>query len=192
MTGSADAFALFDTAIGPMGIAWCGALLTGTQLPEATVARTKARLQKRYPEATVQSPSPMALDAIAQVQALLATGRGDLSGIALDMAGLPEFDVAVWTQCRAIPAGQTRSYGEIARALGDVILSRRVGQALGRNPFAPIIPCHRVLGVGGKAGGFSGGAGVKTKLRLLNLEQASTGAAPSLFGALPLAIKPAS
>ncbi len=189
---SARGIFLFETRLGVCGIAWAGGLIVGTQLPEASAAATRARLGRRLQDLGEGAPPEFVSAAISQIVTLLETGRCDLSAIALDMTGLPEFDVAVWDQCRAIPAGRTRSYGEIARALGDVGLSRRVGQALGRNPFAPIIPCHRVLGADGKAGGFSGGTGVATKLHLLNLEQASTGDAPSLFDALPIAVKPMS
>ncbi len=187
---SARGIFLFETRLGVCGIAWAGGQIVGAQLPEANAATTRARLGRRLPDLSDSAPPTFVFAAISLIETLLATGRGDLSGLPLDMTGLPDFDVTVWAECRAIPAGQTRSYGEIARALGDVGLSRRVGQALGRNPFAPIIPCHRVLGANGKAGGFSGGAGVETKLRLLNLEQASTGGAPGLFSSLPLSVKP--
>jgi methylated-DNA-[protein]-cysteine S-methyltransferase len=82
------------------------------------------------------------------------------------------------------------TYGAIARRLGDVTLSRAVGQALGQNPFPIVVPCHRVLAANGKTGGFSARGGVATKMRMLSIERARTGAAPTLFdtiGGLPLA-----
>jgi methylated-DNA-[protein]-cysteine S-methyltransferase len=72
-------------------------------------------------------------------------------------------------------------------------LAREVGQALGRNPFPIVVPCHRVLAAGGKAGGFSANGGVTTKLRLLTIERARTGDAPTLFdrdGAFGFAMRP--
>ena len=70
--------------------------------------------------------------------------------------------------CRA----QTRSYGDIAVELGDKGLARAVGQALGHNPFAPVVPCHRVLAAGGKPGGFSAHGGATAKLKMLAIEGA--------------------
>ena len=81
---------------------------------------------------------------------------------------------------------KTRSYGEIAEQLGDRALARDVGQALGQNPVPIIVPCHRVLAAGGKAGGFSAPGGTSTKLRLLSIEGAQPGG-PTLFDRLPLA-----
>ena len=77
--------------------------------------------------------------------------------------------------------GATLSYGEISTRLGARDLAREVGQALGRNPFPIIVPCHRVLAAGGKAGGFSANGGITTKLRLLTIERARTSDTPTLF-----------
>ena len=76
----------------------------------------------------------------------------------------------VYIAARAIPAGHTKTYGEIARLIGEPNAAREVGASLGRNPFAIIVPCHRVLAANGKTGGFSAAQGVKTKLELLNIE----------------------
>ncbi|MCK8786038.1 methylated-DNA--[protein]-cysteine S-methyltransferase [Roseomonas sp. NAR14] len=79
------------------------------------------------------------------------------------------FRQAVWAALRAIPAGETRSYGELARALGTS--ARAVGQANGANPIPILIPCHRVVGTGGSLGGYSGAEGPATKRYLLELER---------------------
>src|SRR5207253_8908837 len=105
----------------------------------------------------------------------------DLALVALDMEGMPEFDRRVYEVARTVPPGATLSYGEIAARLGERALAREVGQALGRNPFPLIVPCHRVLAAGGKAGGFSANGGVATKLALLTIERARTSDAPTLF-----------
>ncbi|CAB5720358.1 Methylated-DNA--protein-cysteine methyltransferase [Delftia tsuruhatensis] len=106
----------------------------------------------------------------------------DLAELALDWHGVSEFHCRVYALTRAIAPGHTRTYGEIARELGEVGLSRAVGQALGLNPFAPVIPCHRVLAAGSRPGGFSGGGGALTKLRMLEIEGAAWGGTRSLFG----------
>ena len=88
---------------------------------------------------------------------------------------MPPFHRRVYEVARTIPPGATLSYGEIATRLGAPGSARAVGQALGRNPFAIVVPCHRVLAAGGKLGGFSANGGVTTKLRLLSIEGAQAG-----------------
>ncbi len=174
--------ALFDTAIGVCGIAWGAAGVVAVQLPEADAQRTRVRLLKgllTLPE--VDQPPASVQAAIDGVQALLQGESRDLCEVVLDMARLTPFQRGVYALARAIPPGQTRTYGELARELGDVGLSRAVGQALGHNPFAPIVPCHRVLAAGNKPGGFSGGGGAITKLRMLAIEGARPSGTASLF-----------
>jgi methylated-DNA-[protein]-cysteine S-methyltransferase len=186
-------FALFDTDIGPCGIAWGARGVTGVQLPEASEARTRARLVRRYPQAREAPPPADVRRVIDGIVALLRGEASDLSAAALDMDGVPEFDRRVYEVARDIAPGATLSYGEIAARLGERALARDVGQALGRNPFPLIVPCHRVLAAGGKAGGFSANGGVTTKLRLLTIERARTSDAPTLFDgdrAFGFALKP--
>jgi methylated-DNA-[protein]-cysteine S-methyltransferase len=186
-------FTLFDTDIGPCGIAWGERGVIAVQLPEADAARTRARLVRRCPDARETSPPPEVQAAIEDIVALLRGEARDLSGVALDMERVEEFDRRVYEIARDIPAGETLSYGEIAARLGGRELARDVGQALGRNPFPIVVPCHRVLAAGGKAGGFSANGGVTTKLRLLTIERARTSATPTLFdgdSAFGLAVKP--
>jgi len=121
---------------------------------------------------------------------LLRGEKRDFSAIALDMAGVPEFHQKVYAVARTIPVGATLSYGEIAARLGDRGAAREVGEAMGQNPFPIIVPCHRVLAAGGKVGGFSAAGGVTTKLRLLGIEGAQVGEAPTLFDSLPLRARP--
>jgi methylated-DNA-[protein]-cysteine S-methyltransferase len=144
---------------------------------------------RRFPHLAEKPLSPLAQQAADAITAFLAGDASDMSALPLAIDRLPEFDRAVLSLCRAIPFGDTCTYGDVARQLGDIRLSQRVGQALGRNPFAPIIPCHRVLAADGRIGGFSAGGGTATKLTLLNLEQARTGVTAGLFEALPFATK---
>ena len=104
--------------------------------------------------------------------ALLGGERVDLADVALDMADVAPFHQRVYEQTRAIPAGATSTYGEIAARIGDPGNARAVGEALGRNPFPIIVPCHRVLAASGKLGGFSAFGGAMTKRRMLIIEGA--------------------
>lgn len=99
------------------------------------------------------------------------------------MSRLSAFHQRVYERTRAIAPGTTLSYGELAGQLGGRGLARAVGQAMGANPFAPVVPCHRVLAAGGRSGGFSATGGARTKLRLLEIEGYRPGGAPSLFDA---------
>ena len=172
---------LFDTAIGICGIAWCADAIVAVQLPEATAHATRARLLRGTGPLAETPPPPFVQAAIEGVQALMQGAPRDLCEVPLDMAGVPEFHQRVYAIARRIGPGQTRTYGEVADELGDKALARAVGQALGRNPFAPVVPCHRVLAANGQPGGFSAGGGALTKLRMLAIEGAAPGGTPSLF-----------
>src|SRR5207247_6696232 len=119
-------------------------------------------------------------EASEQMVALLRGAPTDLAAVALDMDGVRAFHRRVYEVARTIPAGKTLSYGDIAARLGAPRAARAVGQALGRNPFPIVVPCHRVLAAGGKPGGFSANGGVATKLRLLAIEAAQEGGAAAL------------
>jgi len=164
-----SSYALFDTQVGVCGIAWNDVGITALQLPERDEAAMHARMRERF-HAAQESASAHALQAIAQIDALLRREPSDLPGLVLDMTGVPDFNQRVYAIARRIPPGKTLTYGEIARRLGGVGLSRAVGQALGLNPFAVIVPCHRVLSANGLPGGFSAPGGVPVKRQLLALE----------------------
>jgi methylated-DNA-[protein]-cysteine S-methyltransferase len=187
---TAAGYCLFDTAIGACAIVWGERGLKGVQLPEADAAKTRTRITRRFPD-VVEAPPPAEVGyAIAAITALVGGEPRDLGAIPLDMEGLEDLPRAVYEIARTIPPGQTLTYGEIARRLGDVQHARAVGEALGRNPFAIVVPCHRVLAAGGKLGGFSANGGVVTKLRLLEIEGARIGEdGPGLFDDLPMAVR---
>jgi methylated-DNA-[protein]-cysteine S-methyltransferase len=171
-------FTLFDTPIGRCGLAWGERGIVAVQLPEARESETRGRLIERWPQAREASPSPAAQQAIDSILALLSGKVSDLSAIALDMGGVPPFHARVYDAARKIAPGTTLSYGEVAARLDAPGAARAVGQALRRNPFAIVVPCHRVLAANGKVGGFSANGGIATKLRLLALESvAASGAA---------------
>lgn len=179
-------FALFDTAIGVCALAWGPQGLVGVQLPaDEGEPATRLRMRRRFPQLHEQPPDhtndDTAQRAIAAIQGLLQGRHDDLLHIALDMRGVSEFHQRIYAIARRIPPGQTRTYGEIAQELGDKTLARAVGQAMGLNPFAPVVPCHRVLAAGNKPGGFSAGGGALTKLRMLGIEDARPNGTGSLF-----------
>jgi methylated-DNA-[protein]-cysteine S-methyltransferase len=169
---STQGFTLFDTAIGRCAIAWGERGVIGVSLPEPSDAATRARLTRQHPAARETNPPRDIEAAIADIQQLLGGQKNDLSAIALDMSDVPDFEQRVYALTRSIAPGDTLTYGDIATRLGDLALSRAVGQALGRNPFPIIVPCHRVLAAGGKSGGFSAPGGVETKRRMLEIEGA--------------------
>jgi O-6-methylguanine DNA methyltransferase len=90
--------------------------------------------------------------------------------IADAMKSHPAFYQAVWKACAEIPKGEVRTYGWLAKRIGKPKSARAVGQALGKNPFAPIVPCHRVVGADGRLTGYSGAGGVAKKRRMLLAE----------------------
>ena len=94
------------------------------------------------------------------------------SSIKTKMKKYPAFFQKVWLECAKIPAGSTKTYGWIAEKTGHPGSARAVGQALAKNPFAPTIPCHRVIRSDGKMGGYSGTGGIDKKLKLLKMEKA--------------------
>lgn len=178
-----QAYALFATPIGHCAVAWSERGLTGVQLPEHDEAATRARMGRRFPQCGEGIAPPRVLEAIEAVVALLSGAPlepADLSKVLLDMDGVPLFHQRVYTLARRLLPGDTITYGELARQLGDPGAARAVGQALGKNPFAPVVPCHRVLAADGRAGGFSAAGGVSTKLRLLLIERARFNG-PGLF-----------
>jgi methylated-DNA-[protein]-cysteine S-methyltransferase len=177
---STHGFTLFDTPIGACGIAWGARGVVAVRLPEAREIETRARLLERFPDAREMPPPREVEIALNAIVALLRGEASDLSSVALDMERVPPFHRRVYAVARTIPPGATLSYGELAARLGAPGSARAVGQALGRNPFAIVVPCHRVLAAGGKLGGFSAKGGVATKLRLLSIEGARANGSPTL------------
>jgi methylated-DNA-[protein]-cysteine S-methyltransferase len=120
--------------------------------------------------------------AIRSMQRHLAGQPQHLRELPLRMQGLGAFEQQVYTEARRLDPGQTCSYGELARRIGQASAARAVGAALGANPWPLIVPCHRVLAAGGKLGGFSAPGGVEAKRVLLLLESEMVPRAGDWFG----------
>ncbi len=165
-------FALFETAVGRCGIVWGERGVACVCLPEARPADTRAKLVRRFPAALESSPPAVVQRAVDRIVTLLRGETADLTQIELDMATVSPFHRRVYDLARTIPSGSTLSYGELAARVGSPGGARAVGQALGRNPFAIVVPCHRVLAAGGKIGGFSASGGLEIKRKMLKIEQA--------------------
>lgn len=177
---STTGFSLFDTPIGRCGIGWNASGIATLALPEAKVTATRARLRERHPEAKETTPPKDVALAIERILALLRGEASDLAAIAVDLSGLPPFHRRVYEMARTIPPGTTLSYGQVATRLGSPGSARAVGQALGRNPLAIVVPCHRVLAANGKIGGFTANGGLDTKRKLLAIEALAVRRAPAV------------
>ncbi|MGY4340828.1 methylated-DNA-[protein]-cysteine S-methyltransferase [Bradyrhizobium sp. LM2.9] len=135
-------FALFDSKIGLCAIAWGPRGINGTQLPMGGEQKIRTRISQRHADASEAKPTVEVQQAIDRITKLLAGEPDDLTDIPLDLDGVPDFNRGVYAIARTIPPGKTVTYGDIAKQLGGVELSRDVGQALGRNPCPIVVPCH--------------------------------------------------
>ncbi len=158
-----------DSPIGPLTLAGTETALWHLRMTE----------QAHEPDRTGWRPGPAAAfgEAVEQLTAYFA---GDLTefDVHVELAG-SEFQRRVWVALRAIPYGETRSYGQIATEIGAPGAARAVGLANGRNPIAIIVPCHRVIGGSGGLTGYGGG--IERKLRLLELERKVASDSATLF-----------
>jgi methylated-DNA-[protein]-cysteine S-methyltransferase len=164
----------FPTQFGPCGLAWNDAGLTGFQLPDDSAELGEQHLAHKSRSRPATEPPPEWVQAIIRrVQLHLEGQLQDFAGTALDWSRVTDFQRAVYLRAQEIKPGYKLSYGEIAKALAlGHESARAVGVALATNPWPLIVPCHRVVSVGGKMTGFSAPGGVRTKTRLLTLEGA--------------------
>jgi len=192
------AYCLFETPLGACGIAWkkqetsrIPPVVTFFQLPEATRSLTDTRIAGSSGGRKARVPPPLIAGIIKKVQKHLHGDVQDFLDIVVDLDGAGPFARQVYEAVRKIPAGRTMTYGEIATVMNRPTAARAVGQALGRNPIPLIIPCHRVLAIGNKPGGFSAHGGLETKAKMLEIEGATIGLphitsitrlAPQIFG----------
>lgn len=162
---------VFDTAIGPIGIAWTARGIDRLQLPEVDRDATLARLMERAPGRALARRLPPALGAIARRLRAHLAGRSDaLLDVALDLEGSSPFTRRVYGMLRRVPPGQTVTYADLARRAGRPGAARAVGRAMATNPVPLLVPCHRVLTSSRGLGGFTGHGGVRLKARILFAE----------------------
>ncbi len=149
---------VIDSPYGPLTLVADDGVLCGLYMTDQ---------RHRPPEETFGSRAESAF--AAAEEELEAYFAGDLKEFTLEVRlhGTP-FQRSVWGQLRTIPYGETRTYGELADALGNPAASRAVGLANGRNPIGIIVPCHRVVGANGSLTGYGGG--LDRKQRLLDFE----------------------
>lgn len=168
-------YALFDSAIGVCGISWQVGhtpLIVGFWLPESNPEATETRISLQASKAG-QIPGQITA-IIEQACRHLNREHQDFNDAPIDWNQFEPFARRVYEAALAIPIGQTRTYGQLAKQLGEPQAAQAVGQALGSNPIPLIIPCHRILAAGGKMGGFSAPGGLLTKEKLLLIEGATT------------------
>jgi methylated-DNA-[protein]-cysteine S-methyltransferase len=177
-------YSIFDSTVGRCGIAWGGSGILGVQLPEAREIETRRRMLRQYPDARELPPPPMVEIAIDGIAALLRGKPCDFSDVVLDMNGMPPFNRRVYEYARTIPRGEAITFAELAKRLGASGATNAVGQAIGRNPFTILVPCHRVLAADGSTDSFGMNGGMISKRRLLSLEGALAKSGPTLFDVL--------
>lgn len=174
------AYCLFETPIGACGIAWretpdsrSQAVVTAVQLPETTPQATESRIARKAGFNQKSAPPREIAAVIEKIRLHLGGKIQDLRSVAVDLSDVTPFFRQIYEATREIPPGQTRTYGEIAKAVGQPTAAQEVGQAMAKNPVPILVPCHRVSAAGGKLGGFSAPGGPATKAKLLALEGAS-------------------
>lgn len=161
-------YCLIETQLGWFGLAWSSQGIVRAYLPGDSEHSLRQRFDKLGSET---ADLPAFIDEARQL--ILGYARGEavsFDHLPLDLSAVSDFHRRVYDDILQLKRGETTTYGEIARRLGDVGLARAVGQAMGANPIPLIIPCHRVLASGGKTGGFSAPGGSDSKLRMLALE----------------------
>lgn len=167
-------YSLFDTTLGRCAVVYGRHGIVGVHLPEPSERQSRERILECFPKARETEPTEAVSRAIAAIVALLRGEKVDLGEVELDMSGVPPFHRRVYEAARSIAPGETLTYGELASRVGSPLGARAVGQALGRNPFAIVVPCHRVLAASGRIGGFTASGGVTTKRKMLAIESAGT------------------
>lgn len=178
------AYTVFDTAVGRCAIAWGQDGVLGVQLADVREIETRRRLLRQFLEAREFRPSADIQLVIDGICTLLRGQFADLSDIPLDMSDLQPFDCRVYEMVRRIPRGETRTRAEIATQVGSPGIVHSLAQALARNPFALVVPCHRVLESAGRIDGIPTNGGAMTRARLLSLEGALPSRGSTLFDAL--------
>jgi O-6-methylguanine DNA methyltransferase len=161
----------FDSPIGLLKLAATRAGVLRIAFPRESGEGFHGWIQRVFPGVELVGGSAVLDEAQRELSAYFG-GRQQQFKVPLDLRGTP-FQRSVWKALLEIPFGATRSYAEVARAVGRPRAFRAVGAASGANPVPIIVPCHRVIASGGRLGGFRGG--LEAKRRLLALEQSIGG-----------------
>lgn len=168
---------LFATAIGDCGLVWGERGVRQVLLPDDDPSETARRMASSGASPWEGALPGVIAEAVRLITRYLSGQETDLGDIRLDMSGHGPFEVAAYEALRKVPWGRTVTYGELADSIGYPGGARAIGGAMGRNPFPPVVPCHRVLAAGGRIGGFSASGGTDTKLVLLDHEGTRIGGA---------------
>ena len=173
--------AVFETALGFMGLVWSESGVTRVFLAEKSREAVERRLLRACGAApTAEAERPAWITRlIGEIGAYAAGEEVDFSAVPVDLAGVDDFRLAIYAAARKLGFGQTTTYGELAKRAGHGGLPRETGAALGANPVPLIIPCHRILAAGGKIGGFSAPGGSASKEKMLALEGVRVGPPPA-------------
>lgn len=166
-------YGLFETELGHCAVVTTSAGLYALQLPAGTEERARAKVRASFPDAVEAKPRGLAKVVATRASKLLAGRPASFDDVPLDLSGVPAFHRKVYDLARAIPPGATRSYGELATQAGSKGASRAVGQAMAKNRFGLVVPCHRVLSSRRELTGFSAEGGVETKRKILAREGVS-------------------
>jgi methylated-DNA-[protein]-cysteine S-methyltransferase len=171
----------FDTELGTMALATYRREVVGLTFGHRTATAAKRSLEQfhaddnsmlRHAEADDTPATASFHQKVASKLMQFAAGEPvDLEGIAVSTAGMTSFQKQVHEACRAVPWGETLSYGQLAKVVGHPGAARAVGTVMSKNRYPLIVPCHRVLGSQGKLGGYSAPEGLSMKRRLLEMEQ---------------------
>lgn len=167
VTGETVSVCQTETPIGTLQLASTATGLIYVGLPRSSGTGLAGFLARRFPRCRRRRAYAPHREAIRQLLEYL-DGKRCAFELDLDLRGTP-FQQRVWQTLLEIPYGETRSYGEVAAAIGQPGAPRAVGLANGANPLPLVIPCHRVVAAGGRIGGYGGG--VRLKQRLLAMEQ---------------------
>ena len=173
-------FTVFETAHGFAALAWSGDNVTAFRLPGETARDAEWSLKRRLPDALPGDPPPAIAAVIADAIRYFAGEPVEFDSVPVDLGEQEPFFARVYDRVRAIPRGETMTYGAVATDLGAPLeAARAVGQAMAKNPIPLIVPCHRVLAAGKKLHGFSAPGGSLSKARMLELEGVITEPPPA-------------
>lgn len=162
-----------ETAAGWVGIAWSDEGLLAVTLPQGDEAAALQRLPQSG-EPAAPAPPGLDVDALANKLRRYFSGEDVDFQEPLDPRVGTGFQRQVWSLTRSIPRGETRTYGQLAHLAGHPGAARAVGQAMARNPWPVIVPCHRVVGYDGRLTGFGGGLALKQLMLEMEGKRASS------------------